>query len=173
MAKASCRRTGSWSVSRGPPTWCGTGSPQLTLQILPRDAARTWEGGGTKEEGTRSGHVTYHATRSRKPETAFRSPVGLGLWRHVLGGRGESAAPGQVCGSGAGATGHETKLGRSGEAVVPLRSSGPVWRRVLGSGRPAWSVRHTTQPGNPPHRVWGHASAGPDAERLGCAFLPN
>lgn len=42
------------SLVGGSPTWCGTGSRQLTLQILPRDAARTWEGGGTKEEGKHS-----------------------------------------------------------------------------------------------------------------------
>lgn len=40
------------SLVEGSPTWCGTGSRQLTLQILPRDAARTWEGGGTKEGDT-------------------------------------------------------------------------------------------------------------------------
>lgn len=152
------------------PTWCGTGSRQLRLQILPRDAARRWDERGRE---TQLGHVTCHVTRSRKPATTFRSPVGLGLWRHVLGGRGESAAPGQVCGSGAGGTGRETKLGRMGEAVVPLRISGPVWQRVLGSGWPSWSVRHRTQPRNPPHRVWGYASAGSGAQRLGCAFLPN
>jgi hypothetical protein len=113
----------------GPPTWCGTGSRQLALQILPRDPARTREGGGGGkrwgERGqTQSGHMTRHVTRSRKSAATFRALVGLEPCRHVLGGRGKSAAPGQVCRSGAGATGRETKPGRSGEAVVPLHGSG-------------------------------------------------
>lgn len=77
---------------------------------------------------TPSGHMTRHVTRSRKSAAGFRAPVGLVLRRHVLGWRGKSAAPGQVCRSGAGATGSETKPGRSGEALVPLRGLGPGLR---------------------------------------------
>lgn len=88
-------------------------------------------GGGTREAGVGENTVRSHDTSCDTiPEVAagFRAPVGLVLRRHVLGWRGKSAAPGQVCRSGAGATGSETKPGRSGEALVPLRGLGPGLR---------------------------------------------
>lgn len=95
------------------------------------------------------------AACSRRARKACCTRPGLPTWGRGHGARDEA---GEERGGG----GPAARLG-----------SPSVWRRVPGSGRPAWSVRRTTQLRNPPYGVWGHASAGwPCTGRLDCAFLP-
>lgn len=99
--------------------------------------------------------MTHHVTRPGSPRQRFGRGWPPSCGQDVLGGRGESAAPGQVCGSGAGDTGHETKPGRSGEAVVPLRGSGP--RVVPGTACVKCEVHDPAKKSSPSCLVPGYA----------------
>lgn len=114
------------------------------------------------------GHMTHHVMLPGSSRQRFGRWWPPSCGQDVLGERGESAAPGQVCGSGAGDTGRETKPGRSGEAVVSLCGSGP---RVA-----PWTACVNCEVHDPAKKssiVSGARLRWSCIERLGCAILPN
>lgn len=152
----------------GPPTWCGTESLQLELQFLPRDPAGTWEEGGRGKRWDERGRDTVRS-RDTSCDTIpeVRGNVsGAGGLGAVSGGMFSAGAESLLhqarCADlGPGPRGVKQNRGGAGRRWSRCTARVPVWRRVPGSGRPAWSVRRTTPLRNPPHRVGDRASAGP------------